>query len=167
MWFGLVGSRNLGECSCDTRQSSWPPTADELAHREDCRKVAHWLLCLKVVTRLVMQHPELTQPIMPKEKPEWGLVSGGARGADTLLMDAAKMQGVPAGRLKVIRPKTGNRPFAERAKERNTKVVEISDELIALFGPGPRSPGTSDTVSKALAKKIPTHVWHDGRWTSA
>jgi hypothetical protein len=155
-WVAIVGSRSVGECSCDRRQKHWPPTPDELAHREECLKVAHWLLMLKVVTRLATEHGD-----------KLGIVSGGAKGADTLAMDAAKMQGLPKRRLKEIPVPSGPSPFGERARSRNTKIVEKAQMVIAIFGPGTRSSGTSDTVSKALAKGIPVHVWHEGRWTTS
>lgn len=153
MWVAIVGSRSLGECRCDAKQKHWPPTEDEKAHQEECLKVEHWLLVLKVVTRLVTQHGE-----------DLSIVSGGARGADTLAMDAAEMLGIPKSRRKEITPRPGPESFAFRAKARNTKIVEKADMVIALFGPGRRSPGTTDTVTKAKAKGIPVHVWHEGQW---
>lgn len=51
------------------------------------------------------------------------------------------------------------------AHERNTRVVRDADRLIALFAPGPRSPGTSDAVKQAQRMGIPVDVYHEGRWT--
>lgn len=155
VWAGLVGSRSIGECSCDAKAKHWPPTPDEVAHREECLKVEHWLLVMKIVTRLVTEHGTNLH-----------VVSGGAAGADTLFVDAAKMLGVPDSRIKVIRPAEGRQPFRERALARNTKIADKATLLIAVFGPGRRSPGTSDTVRKALARGIPVHVWHEGRWST-
>lgn len=155
-WVAIVGSRSVGECSCDRKQKHWPPTPDELAHREECLKVQHWLLMLKVVTRLATEHGD-----------KLAIVSGGAKGADTLAMDAAKMQGLPKSRLKEIPVPAGSTPFRDRALGRNTKVVAKAQMVIAIFGPGPRTKGTSDTVRKALEKGIPVHVWHEGRWTTS
>lgn len=155
MWVAIVGSRSLGECRCDAKEKHWPPTADEKTHQEECLKVEHWLLALKVVTRLATQHGE-----------ELHIVSGAAKGADTLAMDAAKTLGIPKSRLKEIPVPSGSAPFRERALGRNTKIVAKADLVIALYGPGRRSPGTTDTVSKAKAKGIPVHVWHEGQWTT-
>lgn len=157
MWVGIVGSRSLGECSCDAKAKSWPPKPDEIAHQEECLKIEHWLLVLKVVTRLVTEHGD-----------QLHIVSGAAQGADTLAMMAAKMLGMPESRLKEIPVPSAPRSqsFAQRAKGRNTKIVDKADLLIALFGPGARSRGTTDTVTKALSKGIPVHVWHAGRWTT-
>jgi molybdopterin-biosynthesis enzyme MoeA-like protein len=47
---------------------------------------------------------------------------------------------------------------------RNTLIANDCDELWALFAPGPRSPGTSDTLAKARRRGIPTFVHHEGRW---
>lgn len=151
----IVGSRTIGECRCDAKEKHWPPTAEEKAHIEECPKVQHWLLMLKIVGRLMAEHgSELT------------LVSGGAKGADTLAMDAAEMLGLPAKRRKVIPVPDGAAPFRDRALGRNTKIVDKADMLIAVFGPGRRSSGTSDSLRKAIAKGIPTHVWHEGRWST-
>lgn len=154
MIVAIVGSRSVGECRCDAKEKHWPPTPDERAHQEECLKVQHWLLMLKVVTRLVTEHPDLT------------IVSGGAKGADTLAMDAAEMLGVPAKKRKVIPVPDGTGSFRDRALGRNTKIVEKAEMLIAIFGPGRRSGGTSDSVRKAQARGIPVHVWHEGRWTT-
>jgi hypothetical protein len=49
---------------------------------------------------------------------------------------------------------------------RNGKMIADADMLIALFAPGPRTPGTSDAVRQAKAKGIPVHIYHEGTWTS-
>lgn len=49
---------------------------------------------------------------------------------------------------------------------RNSQVVRHIGELIALFDVGPKSPGTRDTVNKALKAGLPVHVHHRGRWTN-
>jgi len=152
-WVAIVGSRTVGVCSCDAQEKHWPPTPEEKAHQEECLKVRHWTLMLRIVGRLETEHDNLA------------IVSGGAKGADTMAMDAAKTT-LPEKRRKVIPVPSGTSSFRERAFGRNTKIVEKAALLIAVFGPGPRSGGTQDSVSKALAKGIPVHVWHEGRWTT-
>lgn len=49
---------------------------------------------------------------------------------------------------------------------RNELMVHDADELIALFAPGPLTPGTSNAVMHARRKGIPIFTYHEGRWTS-
>jgi len=155
-WVAIVGSRTVGVCSCQANEKHWPPTPEEKAHQEVCLKVRHWLLMMHIIARLGQLHGD-----------KLAVVSGGAPGADTLAMDAAKMQGLPASHLKVIPVPPGNSPFRERAHGRNSKIVDKAGSMIAVFGPGPRSGGTQDSVTKALAKGIPVHVWHEGQWSTS
>jgi hypothetical protein len=142
IWVGIVGSREIGTvCNC-------PPDRKDLPHWEDCRLVTDWLLMLKTVTRVSKNYNA-------------GVVSGGAPGADTLAVDAAKMLGVP---FKEYPVRSGPGSFASRAFARNSLIVAKSSRLIAFFAPGLLSRGTVDTVTKAVAKGIPVHCLHEGHW---
>lgn len=48
---------------------------------------------------------------------------------------------------------------------RNAWMISESDELIALFADGPKTPGTSNAVECAKRRGIPVHEYHEGRWT--
>lgn len=48
---------------------------------------------------------------------------------------------------------------------RNTLIARDSNILFALYAPGPKSRGTTDTVEKALRRPIPVHIYHEGQWT--
>ena len=48
---------------------------------------------------------------------------------------------------------------------RNDWMMSESDELIALFAPGPRTPGTSDAIECARRRGLPIHVYHEGEWS--
>lgn len=111
--------------------------------------VVDWLLMLKTVARLSKNY-DLA-----------GVVSGGAAGADTMAIDAAKMLEVP---FKEYPVRGGPETFASRAFARNSQIVAKADRLIAFFAPGPLSRGTVDTVTKAAAKGIPVHSRHEGKW---
>lgn len=156
MWDAIVGSRNLGECSCETNDTEW---SEAKPHWEDCQKVRAWLLALNVVTRLAKQ-PGFE-----------GIVSGGARGADTLAKDACVVLGV---KILELKPAGGREPFWVRAQARNQKIVnkvaKTKGQVVALFAPGPRSPGTSDTIERAKAAGLKTfiHEWVEGqpRWVT-
>lgn len=105
------------------------------------------------------------------------IVSGGEpTGVDTAVADECRSRGYhecmkdPDG----IAHLTLTRHLAELLPEgkgaaakfaRNSKVVRHIGELIALFDVGPKSPGTRDTVNKALKAGLPVHVYHRGRWT--
>lgn len=108
-------------------------------------------LSLSIITRLA-QDPEFE-----------GVVSGEAAGADSLAKTAAKMLDVGYRGFPV---KPGQEPFWVRAKRRNSEIVAHSAMVIALYAPGPRSNGTTDTVTKARAAGIPVHIYHEGRWLS-
>jgi hypothetical protein len=61
----------------------------------------------------------------------------------------------------VILPENGS----ARAKfARNSKVVRHVSEVIALFADGPRSPGTTDTLTKARRDGLTVWVHHEGEW---
>lgn len=156
MFVGIVGSRNLGECACSSQSKSWPPTPDEKAHTEECPKAVAWMLMLRVIGRWAV-----------KDDVE-GFVSGGAPGADSLARDAAGMFDFTIENKRFIeyKPKGGPEPFRVRAYRRNQQIVDKAGALVAIYAPGPRSPGTSDTVRRALEKGIPVWVWHRGRWTN-
>lgn len=51
------------------------------------------------------------------------------------------------------------------AHERNERVVQGANLLIAFFSPGKRSPGTSDAIKIAQEHGIPVHVYHEGGWS--
>jgi hypothetical protein len=152
---GIVGSRALGSCECSSRAKHWPPTESEKAHSETCPKAIEWLRMIKIVGKLLTDHPNLM------------IVSGGAQGADTLAIDAGKLLGMDEKHLKVYPVQPGASPFWERARRRNGQIVERSSMIIAIFANGPRSSGTRDTVEKALEKGIPVHIWHEGSWHKA
>lgn len=87
------------------------------------------------------------------------VVSGGEpTGVDTTARVVAETLG-----LEVVEylPK---RRVREEFFARNTLIANDCDELWALFAPGPRSPGTSDTVGKAKARGVPVYVHHEGAW---
>lgn len=150
MWVGIVGSRNLGWCGYQHGRSM-PPSTDELDHARVCPQVVEKVRMRIIVTRASHQ------------KGFEGIVSGGASGADSLAKTACDELHI---KCVVYPPKPGPEPFWQRAKTRNQKIVDRSDMLIAVFAPGPRSPGTSDTIERALTKGIPLHVWHEGRWST-
>jgi hypothetical protein len=85
------------------------------------------------------------------------LVSGGARGVDTLAERAAHDFGVP---IEVYRP-DWKRYGSGAGFRRNATIVERADEMLAFYGPT-RTAGTTDSVNRALAKGIPVRVFDDG-----
>jgi hypothetical protein len=126
------------------------------------------LLAERIIDRLELQHPDnLT------------IVSGGeTTGVDGLIEHLCHLRGYhfcmsdpdslshleSPWHMVVLLPADAT-PRAKFA--RNTKVVQHVEQVIALFADGPRSPGTSDTVAKALKAGLPVHVHHEGRWSQA
>ena len=54
----------------------------------------------------------------------------------------------------------------EAAHERNGRVIQDADLLVAFYAPGPKSSGTTDAIKQARQRGIPVHVYHEGRWES-
>jgi len=88
-------------------------------------------------------------------------------GVDRLVLECfeqdERLEDKPSSWLRVYEAR-----WAEEGKRaghnRNDWMISESDELIALFAPGPRTPGTSNAVECALRRGIPVHVYHEGRW---
>ena len=82
------------------------------------------------------------------------VVSGGARGIDTIARQVARKHGFTVDE-KLPKPKAkGRGPYIQALFDRNSDIVADSDRLIAIMSKG-RSNGTMDTVRKAKAKGIP------------
>ena len=90
------------------------------------------------------------------------IISGGAPGADTLAIECAMVLGV---REREIRPDE-TRWGALAHSRRNQALADAAELVVAFFAPGPRTPGTSETLRMAAARGIPARVFHDGRWTA-
>jgi hypothetical protein len=92
------------------------------------------------------------------------VVSGGATGADSLAREWAKKRGFVLGRDLIEHlPDKERYGWPRAAFERNTLIVRDSEVLLAFFGPGEppsvNKSGTMDTVRKAIAKRIPVHLY--------
>jgi predicted Rossmann fold nucleotide-binding protein DprA/Smf involved in DNA uptake len=95
--------------------------------------------------------------------PDVWIVSGGARGADTLAATACYDHNLKC----TVHKADWNGPLGKGAGfARNKLIVEDADMVIALFADGPKSRGTMHTVGLALLAKKPVHAYHEGRWTS-
>ena len=82
------------------------------------------------------------------------LVSGGARGVDTMAERAAAEFDIP---IRVHRAEW--KRYGRRAGMiRNEMIVADADEMLAFFADQP-TPGTSDSIRRARAKGIPVHVF--------
>lgn len=77
------------------------------------------------------------------------IVSGGAPGVDTLV----KLLAGALGKKFEEFPPDAGKPFAVAAHERNQRIVDVADAMIAF--PGPRSSGTWDAVRRAKKRGIP------------
>lgn len=47
---------------------------------------------------------------------------------------------------------------------RNKRMLEASDALVAIFADGPMTPGTSDAVKQAKKMGLPVYLYHEGVW---
>jgi hypothetical protein len=80
------------------------------------------------------------------------IISGGARGADTL----AEKFAVKHNKIKVIFKPNWIRYRSQAGFLRNTDIVETSDILIAFWDG--KSSGTKDSISKAEKRNIPLYI---------
>jgi len=103
----------------------------------------------RVVQRLVERDPDVI------------VISGGARGADTLAETAARRF---CDHPPVIFLADWDQYGRSAGYVRNRAVVKEADELIALWDGA--SPGTLSSIRLSLAKSIPTHVYvsTEERW---
>lgn len=150
---GIVGSRTLGSCECERAPMEWMRSPEGVEHRQTCNLLREQGRMREIVVRLATANPD-----------DLNIISGKAPGADTLAKQACDVLSV---RCTEYPPAAGDEPFAIRAHARNQRIVDESDMLVAVFDRGPRSPGTSDTVRRALAKGIPVYVFHNGRWAQS
>jgi hypothetical protein len=84
--------------------------------------------------------------------PITGIVSGGARGADTLAEAYAIERDIP---IEIIRP-DWDRYGKSAGIRRNADIVERADAMIAFWDG--RSRGTANSIERAKRKGIPIHI---------
>jgi hypothetical protein len=86
------------------------------------------------------------------------IVSGGAKGADSLAYEWAINNGVE---VLIFEPKHNDFPKKVRRwmapKERNTTIVENSDVVLAFWDM--KSTGTKDTIDKSVEKGIRVYLY--------
>ena len=92
--------------------------------------------------------------------PALTIVSGGARGVDTMAETHAKRLGIPT----IIHHANWAKEGKSAGMNRNILIVHDSEMVVAFFSPGPRSRGTSHTVRLARDTGRELRVWHDGMW---
>lgn len=109
---------------------------------------------------------------------DFTLVSGGARGADTLAKKYADEHKIESIIIEpdwddlsnpdaVVKRKFNGKPYDALAGfRRNQKIVDLLDPyedlMIAFIPPNNPTPGTSDTISRARAKGIKVYeFWKD------
>ncbi len=80
------------------------------------------------------------------------IVSGGARGADTLAERYAKEKAIPY----LIFPANWDKYGKQAGPLRNQDIVDNADTMVAFLAPESR--GTKDSIKKAQAKRIPVHI---------
>ncbi len=80
------------------------------------------------------------------------IVSGGARGADTLAEYYAKKKSIPY----LIFPADWDKHGKKAGILRNQDIVDNADAMIAFLAP--ESKGTRDSIKRAQKKGIPVHI---------
>ncbi len=90
-----------------------------------------------------------------KESIEW-IISGGARGADSLAERYAQNNKIPF----LLFPANWDRYGKQAGFMRNQQIVDEADHMIAI--PSPNSKGTRDSIRRAEIKGIPVEVFEMG-----
>lgn len=103
-------------------------------------------------SRTITDYNELLKAIAAAKFPISLVISGGARGADTLGERYAKNNGIPVERCLPDWSKHGN----SAGFIRNAEMVNIADALIALWDGNSR--GTMHTITLARKKGIPVYL---------
>lgn len=80
------------------------------------------------------------------------IVSGGARGADTLAERYAKEKAIPY----LIFPADWDKHGKKAGMLRNQDIVDNADGMVAFLAPESR--GTKDSIKRAERKGIPIHI---------
>lgn len=81
------------------------------------------------------------------------IISGGAKGVDSIAKRIASLYGIPFREF----PAEWDRYGKKAGPMRNSKIVENSDIVIAI--PSPSSKGTWDTVRKAKKRGLKVYVF--------
>lgn len=94
------------------------------------------------------------------------LVGDSVFGVDRFVREYLDDHDVPRDQWQVYKAqwRVDGRFDAAGGHKRNAAMVADADELVAIFAPGVRSPGTSNALEAAERKGIPTHVYENGEW---
>lgn len=90
-----------------------------------------------------------------KENIEW-IISGGARGVDSLAERYARKNSIPF----LLFPANWDKYGKRAGFRRNQEIVDEADFMIAI--PTPNSRGTRDSIRRAEIKGIPVEVFEIG-----
>lgn len=110
---------------------------------------------------------QLLNKILDEENLEY-IISGGAKGADTLAANYARFNGIPLEEIKanwsdltqpdaIIKSHPDGRKYdAYAGIRRNSQIIEAADKVIAFWDGTEEKSGTFDGIKKAkkLGKKI-------------
>ncbi len=92
---------------------------------------------------------------------ELTVVSGGARGADSIGERVAKELGIAT----IVHLPDWNRYGKSAGFRRNDLIVRDADIVYAFFAKGERSRGTSHTVAQAKIAGKAVYIYHEGIWS--
>ena len=102
--------------------------------------------------------PDTVERLVAELSADTVIVSGGASGPDTWAEEAARKHGLA---VHVFRPDLegvrSQGQVTRRYHNRNQRIVDAADELIALVAPDRRG-GTEDTIRRAERKGIPITI---------
>lgn len=107
------------------------------------------------VSDAIINCPWFQMPYNPSrwDTEAYTIVSGGADGVDSSAERFAEKHGFE---MVVLEPDYDDWSGAHPAKKRNTRIVEESDAIVAVWDGS--SEGTRDTIDKALDRAVPLYV---------
>ena len=100
--------------------------------------------------------PDLVEAFVARLPKSAVVVSGGARGVDSVAVEAAEARGLEA----VVFPADWRRWRRSAGPRRNAEIVEHADRVVAFWDGASR--GTLDTVRRARRAGLPIEIYDAG-----
>lgn len=85
-------------------------------------------------------------------------------GVDSMVLSEVRRLGLEEGKDYEVFIARWDRHGKRAGHLRNERMIRQSDELIAIFSPGPMTPGTSNAVTQAQERLLPMSLYHEGKW---
>lgn len=90
-------------------------------------------------------------------------------GLDVMAAEEATRRGIPLDVQECYWPPwpSTKQERWEAAHERNGRVIQDADLLVAFYADGAKSSGTTDAITQAKKRGIVVYTYHEGRWETS